>query len=101
MNTRPIRSACHLLIAVSVAGLVLHTWFVMGLIVPVVIHGSSMSPTLGNENHDDYERVFVDRTAFLFRSPHRWEVVVFRCPNSADEFCVKRIIGLPGETVAL
>jgi signal peptidase I len=47
------------------------------------------------------DRLVVDRTAFAFRAPRRWEVVVFRSPEDATELCVKRIVGLPGETVAL
>lgn len=97
----PIRSACHLAIGLIIAALLLHTWFVMGLIVPVVISGSSMAPTLGSADGDRGERVLVDRTAFLFRAPRRWDIVVFRCPYSADQLCVKRIVGLPGETVTL
>jgi Signal peptidase, peptidase S26 len=43
----------------------------------------------------------VDRTAFAWRAPRRWETVVFRCPQCASEWCVKRVVGLPGEIVAL
>ncbi|MEX0641518.1 MAG: signal peptidase I [Pirellulales bacterium] len=47
------------------------------------------------------ERIAVDRTAFAWREPHRWEVVVFRCPENASDLCVKRVVGLPGETISL
>src|SRR3972149_6672523 len=47
------------------------------------------------------DRLLVDRTAFAFRAPRRWEVVVFRSPEDAGKLCVKRVVGLPGETVAL
>ena len=47
------------------------------------------------------QRLLVDRTAFAFRRPRRWEVVVFRSPEDTGQLCVKRVIGLPGETVAL
>jgi signal peptidase I len=47
------------------------------------------------------DRLFVDRTAFVLRPPRRWEVVVFRSPVDVCQLCVKRIVGLPGETVAL
>jgi signal peptidase I len=43
-------------------------------------------------------RLFVDRTAFALRSPRRWEIVVFRLFGL--DF-IKRIIGLPGETVEI
>jgi signal peptidase I len=47
------------------------------------------------------DRLIVDRTAYTFRAPRRWEVVVFRSPESAGELVVKRVVGLPGETVSL
>jgi signal peptidase I len=47
------------------------------------------------------DRLLVDRTAFVLRQPRRWEVVVFRAPEDANQLFVKRIVGLPGETVAI
>lgn len=47
------------------------------------------------------ERILIDRTAFLLRPPQRWELAVFRSPVNRDELCVKRIVGLPGEVVAV
>jgi signal peptidase I len=47
------------------------------------------------------DRLFVDRATFAVRSPRRWEVALFRCPEQAAECCVKRIVGLPGETVEI
>lgn len=43
----------------------------------------------------------VDRATFAWRSPGRWEAVVFRSPQMADQLWVKRVVGLPGETVSL
>jgi len=87
---------CQFLVGVIVAALVIHVWFIMGLVAPVIIEGSSMSPTL-NES----QRTLVDRTAFSFRQPRRWEIVVFRSPEDAAQLCVKRVAGLPRETVSL
>jgi signal peptidase I len=53
------------------------------------------------------DRVIVNRLAYRFRDPHRGEIVVFDVPVRAAEACgrvgvyVKRIIGLPGETVSM
>jgi len=47
------------------------------------------------------DRVLIDRSAFLWRFPRRWEAVVFRCPEDRAALCVKRIVGLPGETVQI
>lgn len=47
------------------------------------------------------DRVLIDRTAFHFRLPRRWEVVAFRTPGREREWSTKRVVGLPGESVAL
>lgn len=46
------------------------------------------------------DRLLVDRTAFEFRLPQRWETVVFHAPEDG-QLTVKRVVGLPGETVHL
>ena len=46
------------------------------------------------------DRLWIDRTAFSMRRPYRWELVVTRCPVDG-QLCVKRIVGLPGETVTI
>lgn len=57
----------------------------------------------GEATSDDRlgQRLAVDRTAFWWHPPRRWDVVVFRCPENAGALCVKRVIGLPGETIEL
>jgi len=47
------------------------------------------------------DRVLIDRSAFCWRAPRRWEPVVFRCPDDARTLCVKRVVGLPGESVQI
>lgn len=47
------------------------------------------------------DRMLVDHTALLFREPRRWEVVALRLPETASRIAVKRIVGLPGESVEL
>ena len=68
----------------------------MGLIEPVTVAGSSMVPTLQNG-----DRLWIDRASQIWRQPKRWEVVVARNPHEGAELCIKRIVGLPGERVAL
>ncbi len=46
------------------------------------------------------DRLVVDRTAFQFRKPQRWEIAVFHSPADS-QLTVKRVVGLPGETVEL
>ena len=44
-------------------------------------------------------RVWVDRTWHELHDVRRWDVVVFRCPERAGDYCIKRVLGLPGEHV--
>lgn len=61
---------------------------------PFVVSGSSMVPTFEN---GDY--LIVDKVSYELGSPHRDDVVVFRYPGDPSKFFIKRIIGLPNETV--
>jgi signal peptidase I len=62
------------------------------------IPSSSMAPTLlGDVVKGD--RVLVDKFAYQWRDPERWEPVVFRYPLRRNEPYVKRLIGMPGEQV--
>src|SRR5262249_3271748 len=47
------------------------------------------------------DRVLVDQTAYWWRQPGRWEMVVFRAPDETNELCVKRVVGVPGETIEI
>jgi signal peptidase I len=62
---------------------------------PFFVRGSSMDPTFHN---GDY--LIIDELSYRFRSPKRGEVIVFRYPKDPTQFFIKRIIGLPGETVS-
>ncbi len=70
------------------------------LIKPFVVKGASMEP-----NFYDSEYLIVDELTYRFRQPERGEVVVFHPPenpNSTEQskqYYIKRVIGLPGETV--
>ena len=58
------------------------------------IQGSSMAPTLRSG-----ERVLVNKVGMRLASIARDDVVLFRDPSSADTVMVKRVIGVPGDTV--
>lgn len=60
------------------------------------VDGPSMQPTL-----ETGQRLIVYRLAYVFGGPQRGDVVVFRSPNNPSDNLVKRIIGLPGETVSV
>ena len=71
-------------------------FFVYLLIMrPHKIKGQSMHP-----NFPDSEYLLTEKVTYYLRDPERGDVVVFTPPVSEDEF-IKRVIGLPGETVML
>ena len=55
-------------------------------------------PRLDSFNGD---RILVDKIAYDFRRPARWDVVVFKYPEDAKINYIKRLVGLPGETVTI
>lgn len=61
---------------------------------PFVVEGESMHPTFQS---GDY--LIVDQLTYRFNDPKRGDVVVFKYPNDHRVFYIKRVIGLPGETV--
>ena len=78
-----------------VAVLILLSLVVFNFVLwPIKVDGISMLPTYheGNVN-------FINRLAFLFRPPHRGDIVSIRYAGK-HRMLLKRVIGLPGETVA-
>ena len=63
---------------------------------PVRVQGYSMMPHLQNN-----ERLFIDKVAFNYQPLERGDIVVFRYPRDPRQSYIKRIIGLPGERVAI
>jgi signal peptidase I len=64
------------------------------VLLPIRISGPSMLPTYGEHGIN-----FVNRLAYMFHEPRRGDVVAIRLAGPSVMF-MKRIIGLPGETVA-
>ena len=63
---------------------------------PFLVQGASMEPNFFNGNY-----LIVDEVTYRFQAPVRQEVIVFHNPTNESEFYIKRIIGLPGERVAI
>lgn len=67
------------------------------IIQPVEVNGSSMETTLSDKNH-----LLLEKVSYLFSEPKRFDVVVFHPYEDEKDVCyIKRIIGLPGETVQI
>ena len=63
---------------------------------PYVVSGSSMEP-----NFQDWNYLIVDRLTYQFEAPQRGDVIVLDLPQETSRALIKRIIGLPGDTVVL
>ena len=66
------------------------------LLQPNMIKGASMET-----NFFDGDYILTEKVMYRFREPKRGEVVVFQSPSRPDVDYIKRIIGLPGETISL
>lgn len=64
------------------------------LIQPFYVKGASMEP-----NFYDHEYLIIDEITYRFRSPKRGDIVVFKYPKDPSQYFIKRVVGLPGETI--
>ncbi|HEX6799897.1 MAG TPA: signal peptidase I [Ktedonobacterales bacterium] len=78
---------------------------ILTLLLFVVVHllvqnyrvdGPSMTPTLLNQQY-----ILVDKAQYIFSKPQRGDVIVFEWPRDTSQDFVKRVIGLPGDTVTV
>lgn len=63
---------------------------------PFVVNGESMFPTF-----KDGQYLIVDQISYNVGKPHRGDVAIFKFPQDTSKFFIKRVIGLPGETVEI
>lgn len=88
----------------SRTSLILYTVVAVGLALfirffiaaPYIVQGASMEPTFF-----DYHYLIVDRLSYRLKEPVRGDVVVFNLPHNESRALIKRIIGLPNETVTI
>jgi len=66
------------------------------LFQPFIVKGKSMEPNFSN---GDY--LIVDELSYRIREPQRGEIIIFRSPTDSSSRYIKRVIGLPGETVQI
>ncbi len=63
---------------------------------PFIVSGASMETTFSTGQY-----LIVDQLTYHFEEPERGEVIVFRYPRDPSKFFIKRIIGLPGDTLQI
>lgn len=63
---------------------------------PFIVSGASMEP-----NFHSGEYLIVDQVTYYMNQPMRGEVVVFKYPRDPSKYFIKRVIGLPGDTITI
>jgi signal peptidase I len=71
-------------------------FIIVFLYQPVRVEGTSMLPML-----EDQDRLFINKMAFRIGEIHRGDVVVFHYPRDHTKSYIKRVIGLPGDRIAI
>lgn len=79
-------------IIVVVAGFIILEFIIVNAQIP----SASMEDTIMTG-----ERLFGNRLAYTFGEPERYDVVIFKYPDDESQLFIKRLIGLPGETVII
>lgn len=86
----------------TILGYILYILVIIGLTWMIVtfvgqrtrVSGQSMETTL-----QDRDNLIVDKISYRFHDPSRYDIIVFPYKYEENTFYIKRIIGLPGETV--
>lgn len=86
-----VEFSCYLL-AVLIVTLLITTFIGQRTIVD----GSSMNPTLY-----DKDNLIIDKISYRFKEPERFDIIVFPYEQKKHVYYIKRIIGLPGETIQI
>lgn len=90
-----IREALSVLVYLAIVFVL--TYFVVEYVGQrTVVSGSSMETTLS-----DGDNLIVDKLSYYFKEPERFDIIVFKFQHEENTYYIKRIIGLPGETVRI
>jgi signal peptidase I len=63
---------------------------------PFIVSGTSMEPTFSTSQY-----LIVDEISYRLHEPKRGDVIILKYPRNPSKFFIKRIIGLPGETLTI
>jgi len=88
----------------TVLGWVIYILVIIGLTYLIItyvgqrtkVSGSSMETTLS-----DGDNLIVDKISYRFKDPERYDIIVFPYKYESHTYYIKRIIGMPGETIQI
>ena len=84
------------IIQTALVSLAIFLFVYVFLVQPHRVKGESMLP-----NFSDGELLLTEKVSYYFSKPARGDVIVFEAPNAHKVDFIKRIVGLPGETVSI
>lgn len=93
---QPVKSQIREYIESLVVAVVLALLIILFVAQSFRVEGESMVPTLR-----DGERLLVDKVTYRFRPPRRGEIIVFPFPADPRRKFIKRVVGLPGDTIEI
>lgn len=79
-----------------IAAIILAVLIQSFVVRPFVVSGTSMDPVIHSG-----EYILIDQITYRMHDPERGDVVIFRAPPEPTKYYIKRIIGLPGDTVKI
>lgn len=80
-----------------IAAVVLLSWLLITFVAQRTdVNGTSMVPTLENA-----DQLICEKLTYRFKDPERFDIIVFPYQYAENTYFIKRIIGLPGETVRI
>lgn len=94
-NKSKIREAIDFCIPIALA-------VVVAIILKTFVFANAVVPTGSMKNTiEEKDRIIASRLAYINDDPERYDVVIFKYPDDESQYYVKRVIGLPGETVEI
>lgn len=94
-NKNIIKEAVSFFIPIIIAAII-------ALVLRYVVLANAVVPTGSMKNTiDEKDRIIASRLAYINDSPERYDVILFEFPDDESLIYVKRVIGLPGETVQI
>jgi len=99
LETNPAREFFDFVIDLLKTGLIV---FILAIILrylavqPYIVDGESMMP-----NYHNHEYLLAEKVSYLIGQPERGDVIVFKYPKNTSVNYIKRVIGLPGDTVKI
>jgi signal peptidase I len=75
---------------------------VIAMILKMFVFANAVVPTGSMLNTiQEGDRIIASRLAYISNDPERYDIVIFHYPDDEEQYFVKRVIGLPGETVEI